>query len=143
MGTISATTKMQTVSSVTSAPKFSPFTYRAVNLSPSNRSQSRFPVDFAAFTGSQADSRHKWQTLVTFREDWNPNALEPMVARGISPLLAFTERREGSFYCMVPVGTGICNYRNAKKGRMLSHIRKDHLNFRPFPCGGQCGVQGW
>ena len=134
---------MQTVSSVTFAPKPIPFTYRAVDLSPSSISQSRFPVDFAPYTGSQAESRHRWQLLATSREDWDPNTLEPMMVGGISPLLAFMERREGGFYCMVPVETGMCNYRNAKKGRMLSHIRKDHLSFRPFPCGGQCGTQGW
>ena len=143
MNTPSTTAKMQTVSSATFGPKNHPVTYRAVDLSPSNSPQTCFPVEFAPYTRSHTESRQRWQVLATIRENWDPNALEPMPVSGISPLLEFTERRDGSFYCMVPAGTGICNHRNAKKSRMLSHIRKDHLNFRPFPCGGQCGTQGW
>jgi hypothetical protein len=85
----------------------------------------------------------RWRTLESDREQWDPNQLEPVTSRGTSLLLEFTERREGSFYCMVPTVSGPCNYRNVKKSRMLGHIRKDHLNFRPFRCGGQCGALGW
>jgi len=79
-----------------------------------------------------------WKLLEASRDNWNPNELEPMTSNGISPLLEFTERREGAFYCVVPVENGLCNYSNNNKGRMLSHIWIKHLNFKPFPCRGQC-----
>jgi len=116
---------------------------RTDDLPPSVNLQSRFPVNLVPHPGSRSGSHHRWQLLEASRDNWNPNELEPMTSNGISPLLEFTERREGPFYCIVPVETGLCNYSNNKKGRMLSHIRIKHLNFRPFPCGGQCGTQGW
>jgi len=112
------------------------------DLPPSSSLQLRFSEDLVPLPGSQPGSYQKWRLLEASSGHWNPNEPEPLTTSGTSPLLEFTERREGCFYCVVPLETGLCNYSNIKKGRMLSHIRKDHLNFRPFPCGGQCGLQG-
>lgn len=139
----STTTEVQAVSTITFALKLGPFAYGVDGPSHSDNHPSQFPVNIVPHPGSQHGSHTKWQLLEAIREHWNPNQVEPLTSTGLSPLLEFTERREGIFYCLVPTKTGLCTYKNAKKGRMLSHIRKDHLNFRPFPCIGQCGTQGW
>lgn len=62
---------------------------------------------------------------------------------GESPLMAFVDRRDGRFCCLVPVGEEFCGYQNGKKERMLSHIRDKHLDQRPWRCDGQCGDDAW
>jgi hypothetical protein len=77
------------------------------------------------------------------RMRWNPNAPEPLRADGESVLMNHTLQRDNTIYCRVPTQRGCCDYLNIKKERLLHHIRKDHLNFLPFVCGGGCGSQFW
>ena len=57
--------------------------------------------------------------------------------------MEWVDRRPDAFYCKVPTPTGRCRVYNAKRDRILSHVRKDHLNFRPFRCNGLCGTPDW
>jgi hypothetical protein len=54
-----------------------------------------------------------------------------------------SERPDRKYHCRVPVEDGLCDKDNSKKDRMLAHIRKEHLHFRPLLCGGECGLIGW
>jgi hypothetical protein len=69
--------------------------------------------------------------------------VEPKDPHGQSVLMDWVERRPDAFYCKVPTPNGRCKVYNTKKDRLLSHVRKDHLNFRPFRCWGACGIQHW
>ena len=72
-----------------------------------------------------------------------PDHVGSLSNAGESPLMAFVDRRAGMFCCLVPVEGEFCGYLNAKKERMMSHIRGRHLNQRPYRCGGQCGHDTW
>jgi hypothetical protein len=72
-----------------------------------------------------------------------PDLIGPLNHAGESPLIAFVDRWDGTFCCLVPVEGEFCGYRNGKKERMLSHIRDKHLDQRPWRCGGQCGTDAW
>jgi len=84
-----------------------------------------------------------WQTLSNNRNQWDPNTPEPIRPDGESVLMDFTLRRDNKIYCRVPVQNGHCNYTNVKKERSLHHMRKDHLAFFPFVCGGSCRSPTW
>jgi len=73
----------------------------------------------------------------------SPDRVEPPNNGGESPLMAFVDYRDSTFYCLVPVGGEFCGYLNKKKERMLSHIRDKHLDQRPWRCGGQCHNDAW
>jgi len=113
---------------------FSSFTNSDNDLCSRSTALEQFsaPVQNSKLTTGSHD---KWLLLLASREHWDPNALEPVASNGYSPLFEFVEREKGVFHCIVPMKIGTCDYSNVKKGRMLSHIRKEHLNFRPFPCG--------
>lgn len=87
--------------------------------------------------------RSRWMALQVLAVTWPPGTIEPLDSTGESPLMAFVDRVERTFHCRVPVEGGLCDRGNTKKDRILSHIRKDHLCFRPLACGGQCGFDGW
>ena len=84
-----------------------------------------------------------WQRLRSDRTQWHPDAPEPLRRDGESVLMNFTLRGDKGIYCRVPTQNGCCEYLNGKKERLLHHIRKDHLHFFPFVCGGGCGSQSW
>lgn len=92
---------------------------------------------------SIGDIRSRWIALQTQSTTWAPDTIEPRDLSGESPLMAFVERSEGRYQCQVPVEDGGCGKENIKKDRMLAHIRKEHLHFRPLACGGRCGLIGW
>jgi len=89
------------------------------------------------------DVRSRWMALQIQAMTWPPGMIEPLDSSGESPLMGFVDRSEGKYHCRVPVGDGCCDKENIKKDRMLAHIRKEHLHFRPLACGGQCGNIGW
>ena len=89
------------------------------------------------------ENNSAWQMLRNDRERWNPNAPEPIRPDGTSILMDFTLQRDNKIYCHVPVQGGYCNYGSIKTERLLHHIRKDHLIFLPFVCGGSCSSQTW
>ncbi len=72
-----------------------------------------------------------------------PNPVSALNRAGESPLMAFVDRREGTFCCLVPVEVEFCGYQNIKKERMLAHIRDKHLDQCPWRCDGQCGDDAW
>ena len=84
-----------------------------------------------------------WQILSNDRKRWDPNTPEPIRRDGESILMNFTLRGDNTIYCRVPAQNGHCNHKNEKKERMLHHMRKDHLSFFPFPCGGGCRSPTW
>lgn len=55
----------------------------------------------------------------------------------------FAFRGDNIIYCRVPTQGKYCEYKSSKKERLLHHIRKDHLGFLPFVCGGGCLSQTW
>jgi hypothetical protein len=57
--------------------------------------------------------------------------------------MVFVDRAENRYLCQVPVEDGLCGKLNLKKDRLLAHIRKEHLQFRPLACSGQCGLPVW
>jgi hypothetical protein len=83
-----------------------------------------------------------WATVANQATTSSSNHIQPLNV-GESPLMAFVARRDGTFHCLVPVEGGFCGYQNAKKERMLAHIRDKHLDHRPWRCGGQCGNLTW
>ena len=85
----------------------------------------------------------RWMALQALAVTWPPGTIEPFDSTGESPLMAFVDRVERKYHCRVPVEGGLCNKENTKKDRILSHIRKEHLHFRPLACGGHCGFDGW
>jgi hypothetical protein len=44
--------------------------------------------------------------------------------------------------CGVPIPNGICGKTFRRPDRAVTHIRR-HLNHRPYPCDGGCGVPTW
>jgi len=55
----------------------------------------------------------------------------------------FPDRR--SWACRVPVGGSLCGARFSRVGRAIVHIRRKHLEMRPYRCdnGGNCQVPNW
>ena len=92
---------------------------------------------------SSVENDLSWQRLRSDRMRWDPNAPEPLRPDGESILMNFTLRMDNKIYCRVPTQGGCCNYPNVKKERLLHHMRKDHLNFFPFVCGGSCRSRSW
>ena len=86
----------------------------------------------------------RWDQTCAAALQWSAlGTVEPNDRLGQSVLMEWVERRPDAFYCKVPTSNGRCNVYNAKKDRILSHVRKDHLNFRPFRCRGICGTPRW
>lgn len=95
-----------------------------------------------ATRGSQAFAKD-WNQLCSERTNWNPDAPEPCGDDGESVLMDFAMREGWKIRCHVPTPNGSCSYSNMRKGRVLHHIRSEHLNFLPFVCSGKCGSQTW
>ena len=68
-----------------------------------------------------------------------------------SDLQSFISKVEGTsrdFQCMVPMynpeGRLVhCGHQIQRKDRILRHVKDNHLNYRPFVCGGKCGTEYW
>lgn len=66
-------------------------------------------------------------------------------------LQPFTSKVDGTtrkFQCMVPILDSqgklvYCGHMVERKDRILRHVRDRHLDYRPFVCGGRCGVVDW
>ena len=66
-------------------------------------------------------------------------------------LQSFVLKVEGTsrdFRCMVPIydsqGTLVhCGHQVQRRDRILRHVKDNHLNYRPFICGGKCGSRDW
>ena len=84
-----------------------------------------------------------WTTVANQVSTWSPGHAGPLNNGGESPLMAFVDRRDSTFHCLVPVGGEFCGYLNGKKERILSHIRDKHLDQRPWRCSGECGNTAW
>jgi len=85
-----------------------------------------------------------WEQTRAAALQWSAlGTVEPKDQKGQSVLMEWVERRINTFHCKVPTPNGRCRIYNAKKDRILSHLRKDHLNFRPFCCRGVCGTPHW
>ena len=85
-----------------------------------------------------------WEQTRAAALEWSAlRTVEPKDQNGHSVLMEWVDRRNNIFYCKVPTPNGRCRVYNAKKDRILSHVRKDHLNFRPFCCYGVCGTPDW
>ena len=96
-------------------------------------------------TTEEPSSTALWEQTRAAALQWSVmGAVEPKDQSGQSVLMEWVERRPGNaFYCKVPTPNGRCRTFNTKKDRILSHIRKDHLNFRPYCCRGVCGTPNW
>ena len=84
-----------------------------------------------------------------YKVDWFMNQqLEPtMPHNGRSIFLQWlNEAEEGnSWVCRVPLDAelGWCDHKPFRRfDRAIAHVRK-HLDFKPFPCEGRCGNNGW
>ena len=65
-------------------------------------------------------------------------------------LQSFISRVEGTprdFQCMVPIyrqGELVhCGHKVQRRDRILRHVKDNHLRYRPFVCGGKCGIRDW
>jgi hypothetical protein len=66
-------------------------------------------------------------------------------------LQSFISRVEGTardYQCMVPIHDSHgrlvhCGHQIQRKDRILRHVKDNHLNYRPFVCGGRCGSDAW
>jgi hypothetical protein len=91
-----------------------------------------------------------WQSF--FNSDWHRNnELEPKMA-GYSVLKQMLVQQsdptgtEPIWICGVPDSSwhhGICGRVSRRWDRGITHIRGVHLNHRPYPCDGGCGVLAW
>lgn len=91
-----------------------------------------------------------WQSFV--KSDWlRNNELEPRRA-GFSVLRDMLVQQSDPtdtqtlWACGVPSPSqpnAICGQVFRRWDRAITHIRARHLNHRPFPCGGRCGVPTW
>jgi hypothetical protein len=98
----------------------------------------------APATAEDTASTTLWVETCATAAQWTAlGIVEPNDQNGQSVLMEWVERRPNAFYCKVPTSSGRCKAYNAKRDRILSHIRKDHLNFRPFRCRGACGIPNW
>ena len=96
-------------------------------------------------TTEEASPTALWNQTRAAALQWSAlGIIEPKDNSRQSVLMEWVERRpDAIFYCKVPTPNGRCRIFNSKKDRILSHIRKDHLNFRPFCCRGVCGTPNW
>lgn len=131
-------------------PPYAPYTPYLPHHHPQHRAHQLHPTPgphssshSQAHPHSIGEIRSRWIALQTLAMSWPPDTIEPRDLSNESPLMAFVERIEGTYYCRVPVEDGCCDKENIKKDRILAHIRKEHLHFRPLACGGQCGLIGW
>ena len=85
----------------------------------------------------------RWNSVVNHIVALPSDHARPLDDAGESPLMAFANRRDGMYHCLVPVGGELCGYQIPKKERMLGHILDKHLDQRPWRCGGQCGNPTW
>jgi hypothetical protein len=93
--------------------------------------------------GPSTEDHSAWHQIRSESTRWDPNRPEPVRGDGHSILMNFAARGDRAIYCCVPMSHEFCGYSSEKKERLLHHIRKEHLNFLPFPCGGECGSQTW
>lgn len=104
-------------------------------------STSTAPPQLAARPDSNYVSH--WAAIANQATTSAPDLIRTPKHAGESPLMAFVDRPDGTYCCLVPVEGEFCGYRNGKKERMLSHIRDKHLDQRSWRCGGQCGDDAW
>jgi hypothetical protein len=84
--------------------------------------------------------------------DWlRNNELEPKMA-GFSVLRQLLVQQSDStdaqapWICVVPSPAQpnvVCGQAFRRWDRAVTHIRAKHLNHKPFPCGGRCGMPTW
>ena len=66
-------------------------------------------------------------------------------------LQSFVLKVEGTardFRCMVPMydPQGLlvhCEHQVQRRDRILRHVKDVHLHYRPYACGGKCGIRDW
>ena len=66
-------------------------------------------------------------------------------------LQSFVLKVEGTardFRCMVPMydPQGLlvhCGHQVQRRDRILRHVKDAHLHYRPYGCGGKCGIRDW
>jgi hypothetical protein len=94
---------------------------------------------------TRPDSNHVslWEAMVDQAMTWLPGHAEPLNDAGESPLMAFAARWNGTYYCFVPAEGEFCGYHHEKEINMVSHIRDEHLDQRPWRCDGQCANSLW
>ena len=125
---------------------------KSIAHSPAHSNQVRSPatkrtppnIPGASTTARDANSPTLWDQTCAAAVQWSAlGMVEPNDQNGQSVLMEWIERRPDAFYCKAPTSSGRCKVYNTKKDRILSHVRKDHLNFRPFRCRGVCGTPNW
>lgn len=91
-----------------------------------------------------------WQSFMI--SDWLRNNEHEPKPDGFSVLRHMLMEQSDStgtqtlWTCVVPSPSQpnvICGHVSRRWDRGVTHIRAKHLNHRPFPCGGQCGVPTW
>ena len=97
------------------------------------------------------------QSWTADRETWEGyNELDWFILQSLEPYLPHNgrsilvrwlkEATEGnSWTCRVPLDDerSWCDHGPFKRReRAVAHVRR-HLKLKPFPCGGQCGNEGW
>ena len=91
-----------------------------------------------------------WQSFMN--SDWLRNDEHEPKPDGFSVLRQMLVEQSDStgtktlWTCVVPSPSQpnvICGHAFNRWDRGVTHIRAKHLNHRPFPCGGQCGVLTW
>jgi hypothetical protein len=123
-----------------------------ISHSPAQSSQLRSPATKRTppnIPGTSAATQNAtlcalWDQTCASVAQWTAlDVVEPNDSSGQSVFMEWVERRPDAFYCKVPTPSGRCKIHNSKKDRILAHVRKDHLNFRPFCCRGVCGTPHW
>ena len=91
-----------------------------------------------------------WQSFLN--SDWLQNNEHEPKINGFSVLRQMLVQQSDStdtqtlWTCCVPSPSQpstICGRYFRRWDRAVTHIRAIHLDHRPFPCGGQCGVPTW
>ena len=100
--------------------------------------QDRHPLVKKYF---QNVSQEKERTLLiqVVNSDWLAAHEEEPQYMGRSILVGFLRRDASGLRCSFDE----CEKAFDRQDRAVAHIRRHHLNYRPFACGGACGTHGW
>lgn len=115
---------------------------------PSGPEDSAFvyePRQFYDAQAPEATRQMRWYSFLTDAQPYLAQGLDPsdpVTGRSRLPEWITTETAQ-MFVCEVPLPNGqICKVQKNRLDRAMAHTRQ-HLDLKPFKCGGQCGVSDW
>jgi hypothetical protein len=115
------------------------------STSPTHYSPPCFsPIPTAAPTIDISAQQKEWIASIRSSPWFRNNQSEPEDSPGQSIFLRFLGRasESGTYVCLFRGCGKVCNRTFDRRDRALGHVRQ-HLNHRPFWCGGRCFNANW